>query len=142
MKIDDHIIEAAYDLGATKRKVLTDILLPLSIPGISVPSPFLSNLESAAMLITINTIMTRDRPEPRFQLELVVNSCSMIFPIRLIFPPPSMLEITKVVRDGTNTMVTQGRIDQRSAGTFTSAASCADQYTGSNCTGNGLTRIR
>ena len=32
----------------------------------------------------------------------------------------------------------KGRIDQRSAGTFTSAASCADQYTGSNCTGNGL----
>ena len=35
MKIDDHIIEAAYDLGATKKRVLFDILLPLSIPGIA-----------------------------------------------------------------------------------------------------------
>ena len=29
MKIDDNIIEAAYDLGATKKNVLFDILLPL-----------------------------------------------------------------------------------------------------------------
>lgn len=35
MKIDDNIIEAAYDLGATKKRVLFDILLPLSIPGIA-----------------------------------------------------------------------------------------------------------
>ena len=35
MKIDDHLIEAAYDLGATKKTVLLDILLPLSVPGIA-----------------------------------------------------------------------------------------------------------
>lgn len=35
MKIDDSIIEAAYDLGAGKTTVLRGILLPMSIPGIA-----------------------------------------------------------------------------------------------------------
>lgn len=35
MKIDDSIIEAAYDLGAGKSTVLRRILLPMSIPGIA-----------------------------------------------------------------------------------------------------------
>lgn len=35
MKIDDNIIEAAYDLGAGKWRVLQRVLLPLSIPGIA-----------------------------------------------------------------------------------------------------------
>ena len=34
-RIDNSVIEAAYDLGATKKKVLTSILLPLSLPGIA-----------------------------------------------------------------------------------------------------------
>ena len=34
-KIDNNIVEAAYDLGATKAKVLFHILLPLSVPGIA-----------------------------------------------------------------------------------------------------------
>lgn len=33
-KIDNHLIEAAYDLGASKRKVYTSVILPLSVPGI------------------------------------------------------------------------------------------------------------
>ena len=33
-KIDDHLIEAAYDLGAGKGKVYTSVILPLSVPGI------------------------------------------------------------------------------------------------------------
>ena len=33
-KIDNHIIEAAYDLGAGKSKVFTSVILPLSVPGI------------------------------------------------------------------------------------------------------------
>ena len=33
-KIDPHLIEAAYDLGATKGKVYTKVILPLSVPGI------------------------------------------------------------------------------------------------------------
>ena len=33
-KIDNHLIEAAYDLGATKSKVYTKVILPLSVPGI------------------------------------------------------------------------------------------------------------
>lgn len=35
MKIDDSIVEAAYDLGAGKSTVLRRILLPMSIPGIA-----------------------------------------------------------------------------------------------------------
>ena len=34
VKIDNNLIEAAYDLGASKGKVLTKVLLPLSMPGI------------------------------------------------------------------------------------------------------------
>lgn len=34
MKIDDNIIEAAYDLGAGKFKVFSSVILPMSIPGI------------------------------------------------------------------------------------------------------------
>ena len=33
-KIDKHLIEAAYDLGASKASVYTKVILPLSIPGI------------------------------------------------------------------------------------------------------------
>ncbi|MBK5253681.1 MAG: ABC transporter permease [Peptostreptococcaceae bacterium] len=33
-KIDDSIIEAAYDLGASTSEVITQIYLPLSVPGI------------------------------------------------------------------------------------------------------------
>lgn len=33
-KIDNNLIEAAYDLGASKRVVYTKIILPLSVPGI------------------------------------------------------------------------------------------------------------
>ncbi|MBR0399613.1 MAG: ABC transporter permease [Mogibacterium sp.] len=33
-KIDNHLIEAAYDLGATKLGTYTKIILPLSVPGI------------------------------------------------------------------------------------------------------------
>ena len=34
-RIDRNIIEAAYDLGATKGKVLRSIIMPLSLPGIA-----------------------------------------------------------------------------------------------------------
>jgi len=33
-KIDNHLIEAAYDLGANKSKVYTSVILPLAVPGI------------------------------------------------------------------------------------------------------------
>ena len=40
-----------------------------------------------------------------FQLLPCLNSCSMTFPISRILLPPRRSEMTKVVRDGTNTMV-------------------------------------
>ena len=33
-KIDNHLIEAAYDLGASRVKTFTSVVLPLSVPGI------------------------------------------------------------------------------------------------------------
>lgn len=33
-KIDKHIVEAAYDLGATKRQTFTDVIIPMTVPGI------------------------------------------------------------------------------------------------------------
>jgi len=33
-KIDDHLIEAAYDLGANRLRVYSSVILPLSVPGI------------------------------------------------------------------------------------------------------------
>ena len=33
-KIDEHLIEAAYDLGADKAKVYSKVIFPLSVPGI------------------------------------------------------------------------------------------------------------
>ena len=33
-KIDNHLIEAAYDLGASKGETYTKVILPLSVPGI------------------------------------------------------------------------------------------------------------
>ena len=35
IKIENAVIEAAYDLGATKAKVFKDVILPLSVPGIA-----------------------------------------------------------------------------------------------------------
>ena len=34
IKIDNSLIEAAYDLGASQARVIKDVLLPLSMPGI------------------------------------------------------------------------------------------------------------
>ena len=34
-KIDENLIEAAYDLGASKAKVFSSVILPLSVPGIA-----------------------------------------------------------------------------------------------------------
>ena len=50
-----------------------------------------------AILISINTIKTRDRPLPRCQLFPFVNSCSITLPIRRILLPPNRSEITKAV---------------------------------------------
>ena len=71
----------------------------------AVPSPSLSYLAIMAMLAMIKSISTRESPEPVFQLLPCLNSCSMTFPMSRILLPPSRSEMTKVVRDGTNTMV-------------------------------------
>src|SRR5699024_130875 len=78
------------------------------------PSPSLSYFCIIAILIRINTISTRESPLPTFQLFPCLNFCSITFPMRRILLPPSRSLITKVVREGTNTMViplmTPGRL--------------------------------
>lgn len=69
------------------------------------PSPSLSKIEDKIILIRINIINTMDRPLPRCQLDIRVNSCSITSPIRRSLPPPRSELITKVVSAGINTMV-------------------------------------
>ena len=69
------------------------------------PPPSLSNMAEIIMVIMMNIISTIESPEPKFQLEFCVNSCSITLPIKKILLPPSKSEITKVVSAGTNTMV-------------------------------------
>ena len=65
----------------------------------------LSNTAEKIMLTIIKIIRTMDKPLPKCQLLVCVNSCSMTLPINRILLPPRRLLITKVVKAGTNTMV-------------------------------------
>ena len=57
------------------------------------------------VLAIMKIIRTSESPEPVCQLLPCLNSCSMTFPIRRILLPPRRSEMTKVVRDGTKTIV-------------------------------------
>ena len=62
-------------------------------------------MADAIIEIMINIINTMESPEPKFQLQFKVNSCSITLPISNILLPPNKSEITKVVKAGTNTIV-------------------------------------
>ena len=110
MKIDDHIIEAAYDLGATKRKVLTDILLPLSIPGIAsgvtmvfVPSLttfVISNMLGGGKIHLIGNII-----EQEFTTSANWHLGSGLSLIMMIFIVISMAALTKLDKNGEGTLI-------------------------------------
>lgn len=110
MKIDPHIIEAAYDLGATKRKVLTDILLPLSIPGIAsgvtmvfVPSLttfVISNMLGGGKIHLIGNII-----EQEFTTSSNWNLGSGLSLIMMIFIVISMAALTKLDKNGEGTLI-------------------------------------
>ncbi len=105
MKIDDNIIEAAYDLGATKQKVLTDILLPLSVPGIAsgvtmvfVPSLttfVISNMLGGGKIYLIGNII-----EQEFTTSANWNLGSGLSLIMMIFIVISMAALSKLDKDG------------------------------------------
>lgn len=110
MKIDDSIIEAAYDLGAGKRKVLTDILLPLSIPGIAsgvtmvfVPSLttfVISNMLGGGKIYLIGNII-----EQEFTTSSNWNLGSGLSLIMMIFIVISMAALSKLDKNGEGTLI-------------------------------------
>lgn len=110
MKIDDNIIEAAYDLGATKKRVLFDILLPLSIPGIAsgvtmvfVPSLttfVISNMLGGGKINLIGNII-----EQEFTTSSNWNLGSGLSLIMMIFIVISMAALGKLDKDGEGTLI-------------------------------------
>ena len=55
--------------------------------------------------ISINIIIKIDKAEPKFQLPIVVNCCSIRLPTNIYFPPPRRFGITKFETAGINTIV-------------------------------------
>lgn len=110
MKIDDHVIEAAYDLGATKTKVLTDILLPLSIPGIAsgvtmvfVPSLttfVISNMLGGGKIHLIGNII-----EQEFTTSSNWNLGSGLSLVMMVFIVISMAALSKLDKNGEGTLI-------------------------------------
>ncbi|WP_425755203.1 ABC transporter permease [Ihubacter sp. rT4E-8] len=110
MKIDEHIIEAAYDLGATKKRVLFDILLPLSVPGIAsgvtmvfVPSLttfVISNMLGGGKIHLIGNII-----EQEFTTSANWNLGSGLSLIMMIFIVISMAALSKLDKDGEGNLI-------------------------------------
>ena len=110
MKIDDNIIEAAYDLGATKKNVLFDILLPLSIPGIAsgvtmvfVPALttfVISNMLGGGKILLIGNII-----EQEFTTSSNWNLGSGLSLVMMIFIILSMAMLGKLDKDGEGSLI-------------------------------------
>ena len=109
-KIDNNIIEAAYDLGATKKRVLFDILLPLSIPGIAsgvtmvfVPALttfVISNMLGGGKIHLIGNII-----EQEFTTSANWNLGSGLSLIMMIFIVVSMAALSKLDKDGEGSLL-------------------------------------
>ncbi len=110
MKIDNNIIEAAYDLGATKAKVLTDVLLPLSIPGIAsgvtmvfVPSLttfVISNMLGGGKIHLIGNII-----EQEFTTSSNWNLGSGLSLVMMVFIIISMAALSRLDKNGEGTLL-------------------------------------
>lgn len=110
MKIDNNIIEAAYDLGATKTKVLTHVLLPLSIPGIAsgvtmvfVPSLttfVISNMLGGGKINLIGNII-----EQEFTTSSNWNLGSGLSLVMMVFIIISMAALSKLDKNGEGTLL-------------------------------------
>lgn len=110
IKIDNHIIEAAYDLGATKKRVLFDILLPLSVPGIAsgvtmvfVPALttfVISNMLGGGKIHLIGNII-----EQEFTTSANWNLGSGLSLIMMVFIVISMAALSKLDKDGEGNLI-------------------------------------
>lgn len=109
-KIDNSLIEAAYDLGATKANVLFKILLPLSVPGIAsgvtmvfVPSLttfVISNMLGGGKINLIGNII-----EQEFTTSSNWNLGSGLSLVMMIFIVISMALLTKFDKNGEGTVL-------------------------------------
>ena len=110
VKIDDNLIEAAHDLGATNFKVLKDILLPLSVPGIAsgvtmvfVPSLttfVISNMLGGGKINLIGNII-----EQEFTTSANWNLGSGLSLIMMIFIVISMAALSKLDKNGEGSFI-------------------------------------
>ena len=110
VKIDPHIIEAAYDLGATKKRVLFDVLLPLSIPGIAsgvtmvfVPALttfVISNMLGGGKIHLIGNII-----EQEFTTSANWNLGSGLSLVMMFFIVLSMAALSKLDKDGEGSLL-------------------------------------
>ena len=110
VKIDHHIIEAAYDLGATKKTVLFEILLPLSVPGIAsgvtmvfVPALttfVISNMLGGGKIHLIGNII-----EQEFTTSANWNLGSGLSLVMMFFIVISMAALSKLDKDGEGSLL-------------------------------------
>lgn len=104
-RIQDNVIEAAYDLGASKAKVLFDIYLPLSVPGIAsgvtmvfVPSLttfVISNMLGGGKINLIGNII-----EQEFTTSSNWNLGSGLSLVMMVFIVISMAALSKFDKNG------------------------------------------
>lgn len=110
VKIDNHLIEAAYDLGAEKRMVLAKIIIPLSVPGIvsgvtmvfvpSLTTFAISNMLGGGKVNLIGNII-----EQEFTASSNWNLGSGLSLVMMIFIVISMALIEKFDRNGEGNMI-------------------------------------
>ena len=110
VKIDNHLIEAAYDLGAEKRTVLAKIIIPLSVPGIvsgvtmvfvpSLTTFAISNMLGGGKINLIGNII-----EQEFTASSNWNLGSGLSLVMMIFIVISMALIEKFDRNGEGNMI-------------------------------------
>lgn len=110
IKIDNNLIEAAYDLGASKSLVLRKVIVPLSIPGIvsgvtmvfvpSLTTFAISNMLGGGKVNLIGNII-----EQEFTASSNWNLGSGLSLVMMIFIVISMAFIEKFDRNGEGNMI-------------------------------------
>ena len=110
IKIDNNLIEAAYDLGASKSLVFRKVIVPLSVPGIvsgvtmvfvpSLTTFAISNMLGGGKVNLIGNII-----EPEFTASANWNLGSELSLIMMIFIVISMALIEKFDRNGEGNMI-------------------------------------
>ena len=110
VRIDKHLIEAAYDLGAQKRTVLAKIIIPLSVPGIvsgvtMVFVPSLTTLAISTMLGGGKVNLIGNIIEQEFTASSNWNLGSGLSLVMMIFIVISMALIEKFDRNGEGNVI-------------------------------------